>query len=460
MMAVTQAESTDVAQPLPDFTWPTPRVAWYAVAVLFLAYGCSFIDRYILSLLIEPIKQDLGLSDTKISLLHGLAFAIFYTVMGIPLGRLADRYSRRTIIAAGVAAWSLMTAACGLAKNFNQLFLARIGVGVGEAALSPAAYSMIADLFPPHKLGRALSVYSAGAIVGGGLAFIVGGIVVQAVTATPAVVVPWWGEVRSWQLVFVIVGLPGLLIAALMFTVREPLRQVAEAQQSSAQQQVPLRQVLHYLAVNRQIYASIFCGFTMLALVFNALLAWTPTFLLRSYGLPVGSSGPMIGVLILLFGTTGMLAGGWLADTLLAKGYKDAAMRTGIIAGLGAAPFVLLALLLPSLSVALVFFAPLFFFVTSAFCAGVTALQHITPNRMRGVVSAMYLFFGNLIAIGLGPTAIALMTDYVFGDEAALRYSMAWVGTSCAIFGALLLWLGLKPFWQQVEAGATEPECP
>lgn len=426
-------------------------MAWYAVAVLFLAYGCSFIDRYILSLLVEPIKQDFGLSDTKISLLHGLAFAIFYTVMGIPLGRLADRYSRRSLIAAGIAAWSLMTAVCGLAKNFTQLFLARVGVGVGEAALSPAAYSMIADMFPPEKLGRALSVYSAGAVVGGGLAFVVGGMVVQAVSQMPVVNLPVLGEMRAWQSVFLIVGLPGLLIAGLMFTVKEPLRRLAESQ-GNADAPLPLKQVGNYLLLHWRVYGSIFTGFTMLAVVFNALLAWTPTFLLRSYEMSVGEAGPTIGLLLLVFGTSGMIAGGWLADTLLAKGHRDAAMRTGIIAGAGVLPFVLLAVLSPSLSLSLLLFAPLLFFVTSAFGAGVTAVQQVTPNRMRGVTSAIYLFVGNLVGIGLGPTLVALVTDYVFGDEAALRYSLALVGGSCALLGIVALWLGLKPFRRCVEA--------
>ena len=213
-------------------SWPPAPAAWYAVGLLFVAYTFSFVDRFILTLLIEPIKQDFNLSDTGVSLLVGFAFVIFYTFLGIPIGRLADRVNRRNLIVAGITLWSCMTALCGMARGFGSLFVARVGVGVGEAALSPAAYSMIADLFPPKKLGRALSVYTAGAFVGVGLALIVGGLVVQSVISSPDITLPIIGEVRSWQVPFFIVGLPGLLVAALMYTVKEPVRRQQSGDQT------------------------------------------------------------------------------------------------------------------------------------------------------------------------------------------------------------------------------------
>jgi MFS family permease len=434
----------------PPAKWPPLRVGWYAVAVLFIAYTFSFADRYILSLLIGPIKEDLGLSDTRISLLHGFAFALFYTFMGIPIGRLADRYSRRTIIAIGIAVWSAMTAACGLARGFWELFAARVGVGVGEAALSPAAYSMIADLFPPRLLGRALSVYSAGAIVGGGMAFIVGGMVIQAIVQAPTMTLPLIGTVKSWQLAFIVVGLPGLLVSALMYTLPEPLRRSKALPGSVADQDLPLSQVFRFLGSHWRVYLPLFLGFSMLAVLFNGVLAWTPAFLSRTYGLAIGQSGLYIGVLLLTFGAGGMLAGGVLADRLLDRGYRDATIRTGIVAGLGCLPFVTLAPLMPNTSAALALMAPLWFFATSGFGAGVAALQYITPNRMRGVASALYLFSGNLLAVGIGPTVIALVTDYGFGDEAALRYSIIVVGATCAVLAVVALGLALRPFRELV----------
>ena len=200
----------------------TSLSSWYGLAILFIAYTVSFVDRTILSLLVEPIKADLYLSDTQISLLHGLAFAIFYTFLGIPIARLADQRSRKLIITTGICVWSIMTAACGLAGRFSTLFLARVGVGVGEAALSPAAYSMISDMFPKNKLGLALSLYSSGVYVGAGLAFIIGGLAVEAALQLRMPELPLIGIVDGWQVIFFIVGLPGLLVALLMLTVKEP----------------------------------------------------------------------------------------------------------------------------------------------------------------------------------------------------------------------------------------------
>src|SRR5688572_3708838 len=207
-----------------DDACPPATYSWYVVGVLTVTYTVSFIDRQIMALMIEPIRRDLGITDTQVSLLIGLAFAVFYTLLGVPIARLADRYSRRAIIAAGITVWCLMTAACGLARNYAQLFLARVGVGVGEAALSPSALSMLSDYFPKETRGRAIAVYNTGISLGTGLAMIVGGQVIAHVMAAPPVRVPGIGELFSWQTVFLVVGLPGLVMAALMATVKEPSR--------------------------------------------------------------------------------------------------------------------------------------------------------------------------------------------------------------------------------------------
>ena len=181
----------------PDY--PNPVFAWYVVVVLFLAYTLSFVERQIMSLLIGPIKRDLMISDTQISLLHGFAFAIFYTILGIPLGRLADRKNRTIIISVGIFLWSFMTALCGLARSFWSLFMTRIGVGVGEATLSPAAYSMISDYFPKEKRGLAISLYSMGVFFGAGMAYILGGLVVKLASQAGITTLPVLGQVRPWQ---------------------------------------------------------------------------------------------------------------------------------------------------------------------------------------------------------------------------------------------------------------------
>lgn len=433
-------KSTDVH----DATSPRLTYAWYVVGVLFVAYVFSFVDRYILSLLIEPIKQDLALNDTSVSLLHGLAFSFFYATMGIPIGRLVDRHSRRTIAAVGIATWSLMTALCGVTKSFSGLFLARMGVGVGEAALSPAAYSMIADLFPPAKLGKALAVYSSGAIIGGGLAFIVGGVLIQILLQTPDVTLPLLGTIRSWKVVFFVVGLPGLLVAAVMYTMREPVRRIETGR--GTDEAPSLKEVLGYLSKYQRVYYPVFGGFLLLALLFNVFIVWSPTMFLRSHGMQVGQSGPIIGTLILTFGAGGMIAGGWLVDRLFARGFKNAGPLTGIIAAGCALPFGIAMPLVQTSQAAVILSAPLWFFATSGFGAGVAAIQFITPNRMRGVVSAFYLLGGGIIAVGLGPTMVAMVTDYAFGYEAALRYSMSIIAGGAAVLAIAVLALGLQPF--------------
>ena len=207
----------------PD-AYPSSGYAWYVVGVLTLAYIFSFIDRQVLSLMVGPIQKDLGIDDFQMSLLMGPSFAVFYTLFGIPLGRLADTRSRRVIISLGIAVWSIMTAGCGLTKTFWQLAVMRMGVGVGEASLSPSAYSLISDYFRPQRRSTAMSVYSMGIYIGSGMAFLLGGFIMKLAAGTDSTPLPWIGGVHSWQLVFLAVGLPGLLVSLLLLTVREPVR--------------------------------------------------------------------------------------------------------------------------------------------------------------------------------------------------------------------------------------------
>ena len=409
-----------------------------------VAYTLSFIDRYVIALLIQPIKQDLALTDTQIGLLSGLAFAIFYTTLGIPIGRLADRFDRRRIISIGIFAWSLMTAACGLARGFWQLFAARVGVGVGEAALSPAAFSLIADSFSADRLGRALSVYSVGVYLGSGLAFVIGGAVIQLVMDTPAVSLPVIGTVSAWQLTFIYVGAPGLLVSLWIFTIAEPGRRNKGGTGASAG--MPISQVIQFIATSWRAYGAHFLGFSLLALVFNAVVIWSPAFLGRVHGLSSSTAGYSLGLIIAVFGSSGIVAGGWLADTLGNRGYTDATMRTGIIAAVGLTPFVILLPHMPNASLTLMLYAPLMFLSSFGFGAAAAALQLITPNEMRGQISAVYLFMINLIGIGLGPFLTGWITDTLFADEAAVGFSIALVAGISAPVAALVLWSGLDDY--------------
>jgi MFS family permease len=428
--------------------WPSPATGWYAVFVLTVVYILSFIDRTILSLLVGPIRADLGLTDTQLSLLHGFAFAIFYTTLGIPIALLADRLNRRNIIAFGVAFWSLATAACGLARTFGGLFWARVGVGVGEAALSPSAYSMIADYFPPHRLSRAVAVYTVGAFAGAGLAFLIGGAVVGSVTTAGSVMWPIVGELKPWQLVFMLVGLPGLPMALWMLTVREPPRRKPPA---TGRLRAALAENLRYMRSHWQVYVSHFAGFSLIGLVFNGAIAWLPAYLMRVHGLAPSSSGLWLGAILLVAGVAGVLSGGWFADRMSAAGRTDATLRVGVYSAIAALPFAATATLAPSLPLALVLIAGLLYATTLPYGAAAAALQIVTPGRMRATASAIYLCILNLTGIGLGSMLVALATDRLFGSDLAVGESIALVGAVCAPLAALTIAWGLPHFRRTVE---------
>lgn len=420
---------------------PSLAYPWFVVAILMIAYVFSFIDRQILNLMVGPIRRDLGISDTEMSLLMGFSFAIFYTIMGIPLGRLADSRSRRGLVAAGVIVWSVMTALCGIAKHYWQLFAFRIGVGVGEAALSPAAYSMIADYFPPERRATAISVYSMGIYIGSGLAFLLGGLVVQFVTAQGAVALPLIGETRPWQVVFLILGGAGILFSAAFLLVREPPRSGAGSGSS-----VPLKEVFAYLKRNRRTVLCHNFGFAMIAFCSYGTAAWIPTYFVRSHGWSIGEVGLTFGLIVMIFGSAGIIFGGRLADRCLARGITDAPLRVGIWAMLAVLPFGAGYLLVPSGAWAAALLAVATFALSMPFGVAPAALQEIMPNRLRGQASAVYLFIVNMIGLGIGPTAVALFTDFVFADDNAVRYSMLIVSTIAGSTALLLLVAGLAPY--------------
>ncbi len=435
--------------------WHEPRYAWYVVVILTLAYTLSFIDRQIISLLVGPIKEDLGLSDFEISLLQGIAFASFYTLLGLPIGRLVDRYSRRAIISVGIFLWSLMTVACGLARSYFMLFAARIGVGVGEATLSPAAYSMIADYFPKEKLSRALSFYFMGVYIGTGLAFILGGAVIALVAEAGEVVLPLLGEMRAWQVSFVAVGLPGLLFVLVMLTVREPKRRgLMQQDGGSGVAEITFKEALRFIGRRWRLYLPLFLGFAFHALVGYASASWTPEFFIRTFDMARTDVAYVFGLLVLVFSTAGLLTGGWLADWLEARGNAGAKIKVAIFGNLMMfAPAVLFPLM-PTPTMAFSVLTVTLFFAGMPYGVGAASLQVVTPNQMRGLVTASYLFVMNIIGLGLGPSAVALFTDFAFVDEARLGWSIAATTAISIPLATGFLWLCLKPYLKAREAAA------
>ena len=427
-----------------------------SVGVLTLAYIFSFVDRQIINLLVEPIREDLQLTDTQISLLQGIAFALFYTLMGIPIARLADVSDRRAIIAAGVFLWSLMTALCGLAKSFGQLFAARIGVGVGEAALSPPAYSLFSDYFPPGKVTRAIAVFTGGSFLGAGLAYIIGGYVVDFVTRIDVVNVPFFGQVRAWQMAFIVVGLPGILLALLVLSLREPVRRgLMAGQPGSAPESIPVTEILQFLRKNRRTYGHHLIGVSMFVMLAYAILAWTPAFFIRKYGWTPGQVGLIYGSMLLVFGTSGVVGAGWMADALRRRGYTDANLRVIMIGALCSIPFGIAAPLVNNIWLALALMAPFTLLWSLPHGIAPAALQPVTPNQMRAQVSALYLLSVNLIGLGIGPTFVALLTDYLYGDPVLVGHSLATVAAISAPLSALIIYTGLKYYRASLaQAGA------
>ena len=416
--------------------YPRPAYAWYVVGVLTLAYVSSFIDRQILGLLVVPIRRDLDIGDTSMSLLMGLSFALFYTVLGLPIGRLADSRSRRGIIAVGIAVWSVMTMLCGVARTYGQLLVARVGVGVGEAALSPPAYSLTSDYFPPERLATAISVYSLG----------IGGAVIGIVSGTGTWSWPIVGEIRPWQSVFFVVGAPGLLIALLVLTIREPVRRGA----GGSARTIPLGEVLAYMRRNARTFVSHNLGYALFAMVNYGTAAWLPTFFIRTHGWSAARAGVVLGLLTSTVGVLGIITGGRVADRMLARGHSDAKMRVGIIAGGALLVCAWGYTLAPSAELAIAALVPFNFFAAFPFGASAAGVQELVPNRMRAQASAVYLFVVNLVGLGLGPTVVALVTEHVLGDDAAVGASLRFVSTLGYLASAALLLSGLASYRRSV----------
>ncbi len=430
----------------PDGPPKNLRYAWYVVAVLMLIYVSSFIDRQILALLVGPMKRDLHLSDTQMGLLMGFSFAIFYTLLGIPAGVLADRSNRRRVIGWGIAIWSIMTATGGVARTFGQFFVSRLGVGVGEAALSPAAYSIITDYFPKNKLATAISVYGAGVYIGSGLAVLIGGLLLKLSAGQATMVLPVVGEIFSWQLIFFLVGLPGLLLVLLLQTIREPARTGVIAGDTKA----GFGEAIAYTRRRGRVYWLTSFATGLVALVGYGCSAWVPTFFNRTYGWPIPKISVYYGLMVAIVCTIGIIGLGRVADRLLQRGYADAKPRVLIGASLVLAVFMALFPLMPTPELALLLMVPVNICITISAGPAPAAIQELMPARIRAVGSAIYLLVLNLIGVGLGPTSIALVTDFIFHDEQQLRYSLALVGATSAGLAALLYTLSLRNYGTSV----------
>lgn len=399
--------------------------SWLMLTLLCLAFLLSLVDRLLLSLLVEPIKADLGLTDTQIGLIQGLAFVVLYSGLALPVGRYVDRHKRIPLVSGGVALWSLMTAVCGLATTPLALALGRAGVGIGESTLGPAAPSLIADSFPKARLGLAMSIFALGASLGAGLSLMLGGAITHALEISGPKVVPGIGILQPWQQTFLVVGLPGVLLAVAIAALKEPERQ----HQASS---IPtIKEVVHHLRANKRWFVPLVAANGLVVAVAFGTASWIIAFFARTYGTPVNEAGFAAGLVTILGGLTGLLAGGLLSDRL---------SRTGTYVRLWVCAAAMALTIIPAFlypfanSMILSVMGWGFALMCASIPVGVASanLQEMTPSRMRGTVSAAAGLFASLIGMGLGPALIALVADEAFGETEGLKFALATVAPIAA----------------------------
>jgi len=425
----------------------SPAYAWYVVVLLTCAYILSYLDRWVMSLLVELIKSDLQLTDSQMGLLLGFAFALFYATMGIPLGWLADRYSRRNLVAIGITVWCAATAAAGLARNYAQLFVTRMLVGVGEATLSPCALSIITDYFPPKSRGRAIAFYTGAVSIGSGIAYLVGGQIIQWAQVQDSLALPVIGEIRPWQVVFLAVGLPGLVIAALMFTVREPRRTGTAATAGMAAGNVGFPTAFRYLITRWKSFGGVFLCMSCITILAYSH-AWLPAYFSRTWQWDIPQFSLYNGIGLIVVGPISVNFGGWLADKLQQRGYTDGPVLV-VIMGLWI--MVLASVAFPLMPTALSsFFVYLVTIVGAAMgtaCAPLS-LVGIAPGQIRSQTIALFYLVISMIGAIIGPQSVAFVTDFVIGDESAIRYSMTWVAVAVGVL-ALFPTLIVRPAYRE-----------
>jgi len=412
-----------------------PAAAWTSVGILMVLSLVSFIDRQVISLLVDPMKADLGLTDTQISLLQGLAFVIFYSIAALPIGWAVDRYPRRIICYLGVTFWSLSAAACGLASSFWQIFAARLGVGAGEACLAPTSVSLISDLFPREKTGSAMGIYAMAISLGSGVALIVGGFVVSLFDKQQAIAMPLIGAVAPWQAVFIVTGLPGIAVALLAFLLTDPRPAGGHARETA--DEAPLRS---YLSTHRRVVAFAYAGYGFSAFAFYAVGAWTPAFLSRTFGIPIAEIGYVWGLVIALSGAGGCLLGGLTIDRFYRAGVSDAALVVPAGAALLSWPLLAGSYLLPTPQLVLAGLGLGTLLVGMVSAGSLTTWQRVAPPEVRGRIAAAFGLVSTGLGASFGPLSVALVTDHLFADSTRIGWSLAVVlGMSQPLLGLSLL---------------------
>ena len=426
--------------------------AWYVVGFLTLAGSLSSVDRQVLALMIGPIKRDFGISDSQMGLLGGLAFTLLYTFCTVPAAWIADRGSRRAVVTGGVLFWSLMTSACGLTHRFTTLFLTRMGVGVGEATLGPAAYSMMSDLFSKRTLPVAVGLFTAAPFIGVGVANVLGGPLVQLFESITLPPLPVIGAVKSWQLMFLILGAPGILVAIIgRFTLKEPQRKGLAT--GDAHKPLSLRQVGTFFSGRARFLSLMFIAYICLSIQGWALFFWVVEFLVREHHVARGQAGLIYGMMAFVLGLAGSVLSGRLASHLLAKGAMDMIMRLVLAAVLVLGPLAILMPLAPQPWQIFALLVPITFLMGWPGGLGTSALQFIAPNELKGRIVALYYLVVNFISLTLGPWLGGVISDKVFAGH-SLGGSLCLMAAVDYPVAAICLFLCLRPFRAAVTEAA------
>jgi MFS family permease len=424
--------------------------ALIGTAILTLAYLLAYCDRTIVTILVGPLKKDLGFSDSQVALLIGFSFAIFYSVAGLPLGRLTDAVNRRNLIIAAIVCWSTATAACGLLNRFPTLLLARVCVGIGEACLVPAALSMIADYYGPRGRAKAIAMFVCGAPLGSGLAYLLGGTLLYRLQGS---VLPHeWAVLTRfpWQLIFLLLGLLGLIVAALLGIISEPPRRFEVLAHEDAHQKESMRRLF---ASNKGLLVGVILGPAIMSIAFYALLAWGPTMAVRKFGWGPQQIALWFTPLGIVSGLLGPWVGAGSGTLLIRSGHSDGLMRAAVYIAAAAMPLCVAATMIPFGGVGIA----LMFISMGLLIAGITlpqvAIQYIMPNDLRGQVTALFVFCANIIGFGLGPTIVATLTDHVFHRDSSLNLSLAIVCEAALLIGGLMTLLHLSHYRAYVATG-------
>ena len=423
---------------------PSNTYGWYVAFILLIGFTFSFIDRQVLNLLVVPIQNDLNITDTQISALQGLAFVITYVGLCVPIGRIIDKTHRVSVMIIGLLIWSAATIACGFSKNYISMFIARMGIGAGESTVHPGSISILGDYFDSDKIASPMSIYLLGPYLGAGIAMIFGAQVLDWTSQMDSnFILPLVGEVAPWQLTFIAVGLPGILVACLFLTIREPKRRIQEIE---SQEAPSFKKIAEYIKNNWQVYGAIIIGNSCLIILLYGLQAWVPTMLLRVYEWDLIQSGRVYGLIAMLAGSAGVLSGPFVLK-LMSKNNIDAPHFKLAIFGISMASLSLVVLpFQANVNIALIFVTLASFFVTLPLAGTSSAMVIVSPNRIRGVITGIYVVVTSVFGLVLGPFLVASSTDFIFQDPNAVAKSLALVSVLIGPVGIFFMLKGINAF--------------